>query len=321
MNDVHCPSCSSSRVIKKGRRTTCFEKVQLYRCNSCGKHFAKRPMKYVSYPPLVIYTSLIFYHLGHTLDETRKQVNKQFKVNTGKTTIYSWVKRYQDLCPISRLRERMLDEGTADDVVFTKQFDHENLEYLFLYHKYKLGALASQRFPGLAEYIIRFENGCPDAFFKFGERCSQPLFQVNVKPRSGVNLACKMARFAVSARRNNRERHRLVEWFMLVNDTATVACEVPVWYWEKSSDTGVTGHIDVVQVRGDTLYIMDYKPDASNEKKAPQQLYHYAVALSFRTKIPFERIRCAWFDETRYYEFRPLDAEVKLIRRHRLNKS
>jgi len=115
-------------------------------------------MKHVSYPPLVIYTALTFHHLGHTLDETRKQVNKQFKVNTGKTTIYSWVKRYQDFCPISRFREKYRD---TNDVVFTKQFDHENLEYLFLYHNYKLGVLASQRFPGLAEYIIRFENRCP----------------------------------------------------------------------------------------------------------------------------------------------------------------
>ncbi len=320
MNDIHCPYCSSSQVIKKGRRITCFETVQRYRCNSCKKQFVTRPMMHVTYPPQVIYTALTYYHLGHTLDETSRQVNKQFKVNTGKTTIYSWVKRYQNLCPISAFRQNMLD-AVADDVVFTKQFDHENLEYLFLYHTYKLTVLARKRFPSLADYIMRFENGCPDAFFKIGERCSQPLFHVNVKPNSGVNLACHMARFAVSARRNNRERHRLVEWFMLVSDTATVACEVPVWYWEKNSDTGVTGHIDMVQIRGDTVYIVDYKPDAAHEKKAPQQLYHYAAALSFRTKIPFERIRCAWFDENRYYEFRPLDAEVKIIRRHRLNTS
>ena len=73
---------------------------------------------------------------------------------------------------------------------------------------------------------------------------------------------------------------------MLINDTATVACELPVWYWEKSIDSGVTGHIDMVQIRGGNVVIMDYKPGANRDRKAAQQLYHYAVAISFRAKIP-----------------------------------
>ena len=64
-----------------------------------------------------------------------------------------------------------------------------------------------------------------------------------------------------------------------------------------------------------TLYILDYKPGVSRDKKAPQQLYHYAVALSFRAKIPFERIRCAWFDEKSYFEYSPIDADVTLIKK------
>jgi hypothetical protein len=41
----------------------------------------------------------------------------------------------------------------------------------------------------------------------------------------------------------------MVETFMLINDKATIACEVPVWYWEKEIYNGVTGHIDMLQVR------------------------------------------------------------------------
>ncbi|MCX6665890.1 MAG: hypothetical protein NT038_07545 [Euryarchaeota archaeon] len=100
--------------------------------------------------------------------------------------------------------------------------------------------------------------------------------------------------------------------FLLINDTATIACEVPVWYWEKNLDTGITGHIDLLQVRNNLVYILDYKPDATKEKKAPSQLYHYATALSFRTKIPLEHIRCTWFDEQAYYEYKPAEARITL---------
>jgi len=57
---------------------------------------------------------------------------------------------------------------------------------------------------------------------------------------------------------------------MIINDKATIACEVPVWYWEKNIDNGVTGHIDMLQVRNDLVYILDYKPDAYKDKKAPR---------------------------------------------------
>jgi len=79
-------------------------------------------------------------------------------------------------------------------------------------------------------------------------------------------------------------------------------------------DAGITGHIDMVQVRNDLVYILDYKPDAAKDKKAPWQLYHYACALSFRTKVPLTAMRCAWFDEESYYEYNPSEANVTPIK-------
>ena len=69
--------------------------------------------------------------------------------------------------------------------------------------------------------------------------------------------------------------------------------------------------IDILQVRYGKIYILDYKPNAAKEKEAPSQLYLYALGLSFRTGISMDRIRCAWFDETKYYEFEPRKAVVK----------
>ena len=311
-SSVVCPVCGGSEVIKKGKRKVSFGVSQRYYCVSCERFFVENPLKHAQYPVRVIYQGLILYHQGYSLEETSRLLNKQFKVKTGKSTVHSWVHRFRELCPLVEFRERFKKDKRS--VVFSKRFDHENLAYVFMYHMFKLRVFAQRSFPGLVAYIKRFEQGCPDEFFEVGLRCSKPLFQVSVRSRKKMNLACRMAGFAVLPRQSNRERHLLVEEFMLCNDTATVACEVPVWYWEKSVDSGVTGHIDLLQVRGGMVYILDYKPSAARERKAAQQLYHYAVALGFRAKIPFERIRCAWFDEEVYFEFSPSDAVVKLVK-------
>jgi hypothetical protein len=53
--------------------------------------------------------------------------------------------------------------------------------------------------------------------------------------------------------------------------------------------------------------LLDYKPDAKreNRKTVASQLFLYASGLSFRTKIPLAKFRCAWFDQNNYYEFNP----------------
>jgi len=310
---MKCPECKSKNVIKKGKRKTRYKLEQVYYCKTCRKRFVDRYLRHRTYPTRVIYHALNYYNLGFNLDDSSKLMNKKYKVKTSKTTVYSWVKEFQTICPISTLRGSFLG-GSYGDVLFAKRFEHENLDYEFMYHKYKLDVFVRKQFPGLADYITRFEKGCPDVFFEVGERCSKPSFEAEAKVRRTNNLACRMAGFAVQAAKDNRERHKLVETFMLINDRATVACEVPVWYWEKSMDTGITGHIDMVQVRNDLVYILDYKPDAAKDKKAPWQLYHYARALSFRTKIPLKSIRCAWFDEESYYEYDPSEANVTSIK-------
>ena len=130
------------------------------------------------------------------------------------------------------------------------------------------------------------------------------------------NNACRLAGFALKVCSANPERHTAVENFMLINDSSTVACEVPVWLWEKNLDMGISGHIDVLQIRGSKIYVLDFKPNAlgENEQKVASQLFWYASGLSFRTKIPLSNFRCAWFDDRNYFEFIPIDAKVKFSR-------
>ena len=106
--------------------------------------------------------------------------------------------------------------------------------------------------------------------------------------------------------------------FMLFNDSATIAVELPIYlhpnelikrqqnaYGIDLSDT-LTGHIDILQVRFNQIHVLDYKPDAKkSDRKAVEQVFLYALALTKRTNIPLENFTCAYFDERKYYQFRP----------------
>jgi len=62
--------------------------------------------------------------------------------------------------------------------------------------------------------------------------------------------------------------------------------------------------------------VLDFKPEAErkNENKVASQLFLYASGLSFRTGIPLDRLMCAWFDGSIYYEFNPIEANVRFHR-------
>ena len=121
-----------------------------------------------------------------------------------------------------------------------------------------------------------------------------------------------MAQFALELAKKSTERHQVIEDFFLINDSATVATEIPVFLNPKEAKSfglsitqPLTGHIDILQVRRDRIHILDYKPGARSETKAAQQLFLYALALSKRTKIPNKNMTCAYFDENIYFQFTP----------------
>jgi len=99
---------------------------------------------------------------------------------------------------------------------------------------------------------------------------------------------------------------------MLVNDSSSIAVEVPVWLYERSLDMRMSGHIDIMQVRRGRVYVLDYKPDAEkeNEDRVVSQLYWYVTGLSFRTRIPLDCFRCGWFDDNVFFEFDPNGVKI-----------
>ncbi len=112
-----------------------------------------------------------------------------------------------------------------------------------------------------------------------------------------------MTNLAQELAKTKKQRHEKVEEFFLINDSATVAVEVPVYLTEKESGfkKALTGHIDLIQVRSNRIHILDYKPD--KEGDAAAQLFLYARCLRKRTGL--SDITCAYFDENAYFQFRP----------------
>ncbi len=283
--------------------------------------FTKKPLKNKGYSPQVITGAISSYNLGYACEEAAKSVIQRFKVNVSKSSIHSWVTEFADMCTYQKIRSQVV-KLYEKDILMEYSFSHSGLTYTYMVHVPKLEILC-HRHPSMIRYLEEMHTRCPSAVFEKGERCSQVRLDVYMKKQRFYNQACRLAGLALSACRKKTQRNSVVERFMVMNDSSTIACEVPVWFWEKNRNSGMCGHIDLVQMRHGCLYALDYKPVAAkeNEMRVASQLYQYVLGLSFRIGIPLKTMRCAWFDENRYYEFRPLDAEVTLIRRHRLNTS
>lgn len=310
---MKCPNCRSSNTIKKGKRKTKFGFRQFFYCKDCGKGFVDSKLLHKTYGPKVINSAIAYYNLSNTLEESAKLTNRRFKVKISKSSVSQWLKELKNICTYYKIRPEVL-KNYGKDILVSKTFKHNDLAYNFKYHKPKLEILCkNSSFSPLIGYIKNFEKGCPKFFNDIENRCSQANIEVEIKKESRYNNACRLAGFALKSCSTNSERHTAVENFMLINDSSTIACEVPVWLWEKNLDMGISGHIDILQIRGNKICILDFKPEAfrEDEQKVASQLFWYASGLSFRTSIPLRNFVCAWFDNYNYYEFNPKEVKIR----------
>jgi hypothetical protein len=178
------------------------------------------------------------------------------------------------------------------------------------------------RFAALADFLESVPTTCPHNLFRREDdpkaRASQahPSFAdpSRIIVNSKRNAATEATAFIIPAVGNNKLRHETLQRFMLINDSVTVAIEVPIWLRESdiaslegehgielaprhTTATGgaITGHIDFLQVRNGVVHILDYKPDARTNKPIAQ-LAIYALALTRLVPgLKLFDIKCAWF--------------------------
>ena len=310
------PKCPfySTIVVKNGSRKNNQRTPQRYLCKSCNHSFTQQPtlQTHKTYPLTTILNSISNYNLGQSL---RKQT-------IPKSTIHDWIK-YINL-PMHRLRKNI-----KEDPIAKHRFTHHKQPFLYQYHNLKLDF--AKKFPTLVEYLKQINTSLPKDIFENSERISQVSKETTTRrDEAGVapfgvpsrfakqtveanvvgvsskkqNYATKLANIALSITKDNKERHDLIENFMLINDTATIATEIPIYLYpnETNLNKNLTGHIDILQVRYHKIYILDYKPEPVNTKQTINQLKLYQQALSKRTNIKKHKFKLAFFNNKGYYE-------------------
>jgi transposase-like protein len=336
---IECPYCQSCEIIKKGKRHKIFETVQLYLCQRCERKFTPLINKHRSYPLRVILDAVTLYDRFHSLEETAKIVSGSYGISVRHQTVANWLKDFKEYLPILKIRGKLLADYDPRKAFVETRLLHGQV-YDFKCHMAKLDYLINRsgnfgRFLPFKYFLESIPKECPHELFrriaKTENRSSRyknifNLDQLKIVSRQR-NAATQIARLSLQAVGNNKLRHQKIQEFMLANDSATVAVEVPVIltgkdvrYFQNSSRfdiplslkprEAITGHIDVVQIRNGAVHILDYKPGAKREKPI-EQLTIYALALSCLTGLRLFDFKCAWFDENDYFEFYPLHVVYK----------
>ncbi len=334
-----CPYCHSPTIVKKGNRRNLHRLIPQYRCKSCFKYFSSVTIAKVKYPPHLMMQTLSYYNLGHPQSAVSNLLARNHRTRVPRRTISAWLNRYRSVCTYTRLRDQALKLYQPDDLIQSYTLDHGQV-YTFKLHRAKLALLAlsfsAQALPRLRTYLESIPTvEFPHHLFqpKDHEPTNQPTpnahrsskLQLDILPliqTEKQNLANDLATLGLIMARTNRERHPAIQQFMLVNDSSTLACEIPVYltvdniqYFQNrgfhltlpAAAAPITGHIDLLQIRNGLIHILDYKPDA-HKIQPISQLVTYALALASRTKLPLKLFKCAWFDDKHYYEFFPLHA-------------
>jgi len=309
--------------VKKGSRKNRYRILQVFQCRECLHKFTTAAGKNKTYPPRVILETVSTYNLGNSVSDTQRVVRKRLHVGIPEGTIRSWIRVHKPLTAYARLRAIGRKLFDADGMIRSYLLQHKQV-YRFQLHRAKLDLLfENARHRHLApvkNYLQAIGEDFPHGIFQTTEhRSSKFPTKLAIPITRKENYATRLAALVLPSAVANKKRHETLQKFMLVNDSATVAVEIPVYLTGKDiayyRDRGftldfendfITGHIDFLQIRDGYLQILDYKPDARKEKHAHVQLTIYALALARRASLPLKYFKCAWFDDRDYFEFFPL---------------
>jgi len=210
------------------------------------------------------------------------------------------------------------------EIIKSKNLNHSGGFYLYRLHELKLDRLCNNGFHSLKSFLNDVFEKRPDAYFNSGPRGSMLRFKlpVDLIEVNGHEVSLLAKHGLKEYKERFQQAHPRVQVFMLENDNSTVAMEVPLWITKNevedyhhlfNSNEPLTGHVDVLRIDDNKIWIWDYKPNAHREKYAATQVYFYALMLSKRTGIDLEKFRCGYFDQNYAFIFRP---DEKIIRRN-----
>lgn len=167
------------------------------------------------------------------MSETQQQLRKRFHVDIPERTISSWLSEHKELTTYSRLRAAGRKLYYPNALIHSIEMDHQQV-YRFQVHRAKLELLLNQTdyiaFEGLKQYFASIEKDFPHEVFRVSrERSSKFPIELDPPITRKENHATRLAALALPTSPNNRKRHETLQRFMLINDSVTVAVEIPVY--------------------------------------------------------------------------------------------
>jgi len=202
-------------------------------------------------------------------------------------------------------------------VIHATTMNHSGGFYCYRVHEPKLNGLCgSNGFLSVKNFLQQVFHERPDEYFHKGPRSSMLKFKLPCDPlQVQGHEVSTLARLGLELNKDRfKDAHSQVQMYMLEHDQHTIAMEVPLWLEKEElesykrimeSTQPLTGHIDVLRVEGDKVWIWDYKPNAHKEKFAATQVYFYALMLSRRTQLALDHFRCGYFDAKTAFVFQP----------------
>jgi hypothetical protein len=327
-----CPYCGNLGIIKKGIRKNKYGAVQLFYCGRCAKKFSPLVTKGKSFPLKIILAAINEYHRFHSLESAAEIASKRYGIPVSRQNLKNWLRDFREYLPITRLYSAIASEYPSRRILLEHRLLHGQV-YEFKYHRAKAELIVRNstehdQYRPLLDFFESVPRSTPDELFRDQRsRASTqkhkyrfPIDGVHIEPKD--NAAKKIAAFVLQSVATNKLRHEALQEFMLLNDSVTVAVEVPTVLtgedithfrdvlgfeipFTLERGAAITGHIDFVQIRNGTIHILDYKPGAKTDKPI-EQLTIYALALSHLTGLRLFHFKCAWFDGEHFYEFYPL---------------
>ncbi len=333
--EQRCPYCKSNKTIRKGQRKRKFGTVQMFSCKQCSRVFTPGTVKGKVFPVAFILDALSLYDQGFTTAACVRLLKERHGLDVSASAIQIWINEFASVCTYGRLRDQIRRVYSPQQVIRRAKLYHRQV-YEYALHRGKLDVLLAPKsehahLAPIRGYLESMLLECPHALFRNTDRASTNKAKLDLSQTmisAKQNQATRLASLVLPTVNDNYKRHETLQNFFLLNDSVTVAVEVPIFFLPDdlrhmqerlgfkiplTMSEAITGHIDFLQIRNGAVHILDYKPDAPTNKPI-QQLTIYALALSRLTGLRLYDFKCAWFNQDGYFEFFPLHVVHKLKR-------
>ena len=222
-----------TRSAKASAATAC-SRSRLYQCTECLHRFALGDAgKHKSYPLKTILDTMSTFNKGHSITETQAILRRRLHLHIPERTISSWIAEHRSLTTYARLRGDAKPLFSPELIVKSYTLQHRQV-YRFQVHRAKLDILFQSSgindLAGLRSYFETVGPTCTHHLFADSLHRSSK-FPTNFHPpiTRKENHATRLAALALPTSPSNKKRHETLQHFMLLNDSVTVAVEVPVY--------------------------------------------------------------------------------------------